>query len=59
VLDPSRAAAEWGFAGSRLDDYLPQVVRWHLEHRPATSHPGYSQRARERDLAARLVGTTR
>jgi len=59
VLDPSRAAAEWGFLGTRLEDYLPQVVRWHLEHRPAKSHPGYAQRARERELAARLVGAAR
>mgnify|MGYP001574370313 CR=1 FL=1 len=59
VLDPSRAAAEWGFLGTRLDDYLPQVVRWHLEHRPAKSHPGYTQRARERELAARLAGAAR
>lgn len=59
VLDPSRAAAEWGFLGTRLEDYLPQVVQWHLEHRPATSHPGYAQRARERELAARLVGAAR
>lgn len=59
VLDPSRAAAEWGFLGTRLDDYLPQVVRWHLEHRPATSHAGYAQRAQERELAARLAGAAR
>jgi nucleoside-diphosphate-sugar epimerase len=59
VLDPSRAAAEWGFLGTRLDDYLPQVVRWHLEHRPASSHPGYAQRGRERELAARVVGAAR
>jgi nucleoside-diphosphate-sugar epimerase len=59
VLDPSRAAAEWGFLGTRLDDYLPQVVSWHLEHRPETSHPGYAQRPRERELAARLAGAAR
>ena len=59
VLDPSRAAAEWGFLGSRLDDYLPRVVRWHMEHRPATSHPGYAQRPRERELAVHLAGAPR
>jgi nucleoside-diphosphate-sugar epimerase len=59
LLDASRAAAEWGFLGTRLDDYLPQVVRWHLEHRPAKSHPGYAQRPRERELAARLAGAAR
>jgi len=53
VLDPARAAAEWGFLASRLDDYLPAVVRWHLENPPGTSHPGYAQRDRERALAAR------
>jgi nucleoside-diphosphate-sugar epimerase len=53
VPDPARAA-EWGFVGSRLADYLPRVVKWHLEHRPAASHPGYAQRAAELALAARL-----
>jgi nucleoside-diphosphate-sugar epimerase len=59
VLDPSRAAAEWGFLGTRLDEYLPDVVRWHLEHRPPRSHPGYAQRAHERELATRLAGAAR
>lgn len=54
VLDASRAAAEWGFAPTRLDDYLPGVVRWHLEHRPAESHSGYTHRAREREIAGAL-----
>jgi nucleoside-diphosphate-sugar epimerase len=58
VLDPSRAAAEWGFLGSRVDEYLPGLVRWHLEQRPA-SHSGYAQRALELDLAARLAGAAR
>ncbi len=53
VLDATRAAGEWGLLGTRLDDYLPQVVRWHLEHRPAESHRGYAFRARELELAAR------
>lgn len=52
VLDPSRAAAEWGFSATRLDEYLPRVVRAHLEHRPAASHPNYEFRERERALAA-------
>jgi nucleoside-diphosphate-sugar epimerase len=56
VLDPSRAGSEWGFLGTRMDDYLPGVVRWLLDHRPAESHPGYSQRPLELALAARLVG---
>jgi nucleoside-diphosphate-sugar epimerase len=53
VPDPARAA-EWGFAGSRVADYLPGVVRWHLAHRPAASHAGYAHRAAELALAARL-----
>jgi nucleoside-diphosphate-sugar epimerase len=53
LLDPSRAAAEWGFLGTRTDDYLPRVVRWHLDNRPA-DHPGYALRSRELQLAARL-----
>lgn len=57
VLDPALAAAEWGFSGTRLDDYLPRVVRWHLEHRPARSHDGYASRALEMKLAERLERT--
>jgi len=56
LLDPSRAAAEWGFLGTRIDDWLPRVTRWHLEHRPATSHPGYALRPRELELAAGRAG---
>jgi nucleoside-diphosphate-sugar epimerase len=54
LLDPSRVATEWGFVGARTEEYLPQVVAWHLEHRPA-SHPGYAQRARELELASRAA----
>jgi nucleoside-diphosphate-sugar epimerase len=53
VPDPSRACSEWGFIGSGVEEYLPRVVRWHLEHRPATSHPGYARRAIELEWAAR------
>lgn len=59
VLDPERATAELGFAGTALDEYLPRVVRWHLNRRPAASHGGYAQRARELELAARLAGAGR
>lgn len=59
VIDPSRAAAEWGFLGTRVDEYLPRIVRWHLEHRPEKSHPGYAHRAREVELAAKLAGAAR
>jgi nucleoside-diphosphate-sugar epimerase len=54
VLDPARAAAEWGFAGAPADEYLPVVVRWHLENRPGKSHRGYALRPRELALAERL-----
>ncbi|HYM81549.1 MAG TPA: NAD-dependent epimerase/dehydratase family protein [Candidatus Limnocylindria bacterium] len=59
VLDPSRAAAEWGFIGTRTEEYLPRVVRWHLENRPAQSHHGYANRPRELELMARLGAATR
>lgn len=54
LLDPARAAGQLGFLGTRMDDYLPRVVRAALHHRPGTSHPGYAQRAAEIDLAVRL-----
>lgn len=54
-LDPARVGAEFGLVGTRPDDYLPKVVGWHLEHRPAASHPGYAQRALEVELASRLL----
>jgi nucleoside-diphosphate-sugar epimerase len=53
VLDPARAAASWGLAGTRIEDYLPRVVRWHLENRPTESHPGYEHRALELEVARR------
>jgi nucleoside-diphosphate-sugar epimerase len=53
VLDTSRVTAEWGFVGTRLEDYLPGVVRWHMD-RALPSHRGYVHRDRERELAARL-----
>jgi nucleoside-diphosphate-sugar epimerase len=57
--DPARAGAEWGFLGTPVDDYLPGVVRWHLEHPPAGSHPGYARRAEELAFAARLGAVAR
>ncbi|MEO5616930.1 MAG: NAD-dependent epimerase/dehydratase family protein [Candidatus Eisenbacteria bacterium] len=53
VLDPSRARRGLGFTGTPPEDYLPRVVGWHLEHRPAASHPGYAQRAAEREAVER------
>jgi nucleoside-diphosphate-sugar epimerase len=58
LLDPSRVATEWGFVAARTEDYLPAVVRWHLERKPA-SHPGYALRAQELALADRLAGAPR
>ena len=55
VLDPARAVGEWGFAGTRVDDYLQAVVGWHLEHRPPQSHRGYAARPRELALVERLA----
>jgi nucleoside-diphosphate-sugar epimerase len=51
VLDPARAAAEWGFYGTRTEEYLPRVVRWHLDHRPK-SDEFYRERDKERAIAA-------
>lgn len=59
ILDPGRAAAALGFDGTASKDYLPRVVRWHLEHRPSASHGGYVQRSRELELAERLAGARR
>jgi nucleoside-diphosphate-sugar epimerase len=59
LIDPSRAGAEWGFLGTRMEEYLPGVVRWNLEHRPSESHHGYANRAKETELAARLAGAAR
>jgi nucleoside-diphosphate-sugar epimerase len=56
VLDPARMAGEWGFVATRIDDWLPRIARWYLEHRPTASHPGYAKRALERELGARFAG---
>jgi nucleoside-diphosphate-sugar epimerase len=54
VLDARRARRELGFTASRPEDYLPRVVRAHLDHRPE-SHVGYAQREREREIAERQL----
>jgi hypothetical protein len=54
VLDPSRAAREWGFRGTPIQDCIPGIVRAHLENPPGDSDPGYAHRARELALAERL-----
>jgi len=56
MLDASRAATEWGFVPTRLDEYLPRVVRWHLENRPTQHHDGYEKRAVELEVAAGRTG---
>ena len=53
--DPS-AALEYGLATRKLADYLPGVVRAHIERSSVHSHPGYARRADELALAARLTG---
>lgn len=52
--DPARAFERLRLRTRRTDEYLPAVVRAHLEHPPARSHPGYARRAEELALAARL-----
>ena len=53
---PNPAAAfALGFSARAHADYLPGVVRAHIEHPPVISHPGYACRAAELALAARLT----
>lgn len=52
--DPTRAFERLNLRTRMSDDYLPGVVRAHLEHLPERSHPGYARRAEELALAARL-----
>ena len=54
--DASYAIRELGLVTRPVAEYLPSVVRAHLTHPPAVSHPGYAQRAAELALAARLAG---
>ncbi len=54
VLDPSRAAREWGFRGTPIEDCIPGIVRAHLERPPGESDMGYAHRARELALARSL-----
>jgi nucleoside-diphosphate-sugar epimerase len=54
--DASYALAELGLVTRTVPEYLPAVVRAHLAHPPAVSHPGYARRERELALAARLAG---
>jgi len=57
--DPSRALELLGFRARRVPEYLPSVVRAHLAEPQLESHPGYTHRARELELAARLASSSR
>jgi nucleoside-diphosphate-sugar epimerase len=52
--DPAAAFA-LGFAAHGPEDYLPSVVRAHMDNPPASSHPGYARRAEELALAAKML----
>ncbi|HNW42896.1 MAG TPA: NAD-dependent epimerase/dehydratase family protein [Elusimicrobiales bacterium] len=54
--DPSAGFAALGLRTRGPAEYLPAVVRAHLQALPALSHPGYALRAQELALAARLPG---
>lgn len=53
-LDASAAFALLGLRARGPQEYLPGVVRAHLEQPPAADHEGYALRPRELALAARL-----
>jgi nucleoside-diphosphate-sugar epimerase len=55
--DPARAIAELGVRPRALTEYLPGVVRAHLEAPRPASHPGYARRAEELALARTLAGS--
>jgi nucleoside-diphosphate-sugar epimerase len=55
--DPARAIAELGVRPRALTEYLPGVVRAHLEAPRPASHPGYARRADELALARTLAGS--
>jgi len=54
--DPARALATLAVRPRAVDEYLPGVVRAHLEAPRPASHPGYARRAEEIALARSLVG---
>jgi nucleoside-diphosphate-sugar epimerase len=53
-LDPAAAFKALNFRTRGPEDYLPGVVRAHMEQLPAISHEGYANRAAELALAAEL-----
>ena len=52
-LDPSAALA-LGFRTRGPEEYLPSVVKAHLDNPPVVPHEGYARRAEELALAGRL-----
>jgi nucleoside-diphosphate-sugar epimerase len=55
LIDPARAAGEWGFIGTRLDQWLPDVVRDLIERPSQRSHAGYASRSLEIEIAKRVA----
>jgi nucleoside-diphosphate-sugar epimerase len=53
--DLTRSRRQLGFEPSALEDALPETLAWYFARRP--SHPGYSGRSGELELAARLGAT--
>ena len=54
--DPSLALSLPGVRTRTVPEYLPAVVRAHLDGPRPKSHPGYARRKEEIDLAERLSG---
>jgi nucleoside-diphosphate-sugar epimerase len=54
--DPARAIARLGVRPRSVPEYLPGVVRAHLDSPRASSHPGYARRTEEISLARALEG---
>lgn len=55
VPDPARVREEWGLETTPLDDYLPGVVRAHLDDPPGRSDMGYERRGLEAEVARRFA----
>jgi len=54
--DPAAARRDWGFEGSPVARWLPEVVRAHLAEAGPVRHPADVHRDAERSLAERLAG---
>ena len=55
--DPSLAEADLAFRGTPTATWLPEVVMAHRAEAAPESHPGYSLRGRELELATFLRET--